>query len=156
MSSPPEQVWAGLGADDRAAFDAAATLMRVAGVATGRIDRILRPFDLTFARFEVLLLLSWTRSGSMPLGRMRDRLMIHQAAVTNLVDRLERDGLVRRVPHSRDRRTTLAEITSRGRKVVLPATRDIGEQLSLGVDDRAAEEIFTLVQRLRQAAGETG
>lgn len=156
MSSPPEPVWAGLDEDDRATFDAAATLIRAAGVATGHIDRILRPYGLTFARYEVLLLLSWTRSGAMPLGRMRDRLMIHQAAVTNLVDRLETDGLVRRVPHPRDRRTTLAEITSRGRKAVLPATRDIGEKLSLGVGDDVAEEIFTLVQRLRRAAGETG
>lgn len=156
MSSPPEPVWAGLDEDDRAAFDAAAALIRAAGVATGHIDRILRPFELTFARYEVLLLLSWTRSGAMPLGRMRDRLMIHQAAVTNLVDRLESDGLVRRVPHPRDRRTTLAQITSKGRKVVRPATREIGERLSLGIDDDAAEKIFTLVQRLRKAAGETG
>lgn len=155
MSTPPDQVWAGLDEDDRAAFAAAATLIRAAGVATGHIDRILKPYGLTFARYEVLLLLSWTRSGSMPLGRMRDRLMIHQAAVTNLVDRLETDGLVRRVPHPRDRRTTLAEITSRGRKVVRPATRDIGEKLSLGVDDAAAQAIFDLVQRLRRAAGET-
>lgn len=156
MSSPPEPVWAGLDEDDRATFDAAATLIRAAGVATGHIDRILRPFGLTFARFEVLLLLSWTRSGAMPLGRMRDRLMIHQAAVTNLVDRLETDGLVRRVPHAKDRRTTLAEITGKGREVVLPATHAIGEKLSLGVTDDVAREVFTLVQRLREAAGETG
>jgi DNA-binding MarR family transcriptional regulator len=149
------QVWAGLDEDDRATFEAVATLIRAAGVATGHIDRILRPHGLTFARYEVLLLLSWTRSGAMPLGRVRDRLMIHQAAVTNLVDRLETDGLVRRVSHPRDRRTTLAEITTKGRKAVLPATRDIGEKLSLGVSDKTAEEIFALVQRLREAAGET-
>src|SRR5580693_2905889 len=99
-------VWAGLGERDRAAFAAASALVRSAGAATARIDHILRGFGLTFARYEVLLLLSWTRSGSMPLGKMRDRLLIHQAAVTNLVDRLEADGLVRRVPHARDRRTT--------------------------------------------------
>ncbi|MCT2583534.1 MarR family transcriptional regulator [Actinophytocola gossypii] len=149
-----DQVWAGLDADDRAAFDAASALIRAAGVATGRIDRILRPHGLTFARFEVLLLLSWTRSGSMALGRMRERLLIHQAAVTNLVDRLERDGLVRRVPHPSDRRTTFAEITARGRKVVHPATRDIGERLALGIDDAAADEVWDLVRRLRLAAGE--
>ena len=156
MDSPPDQVWAGLDEDDRAAFDAAATLIRAAGVATGHIDRLLRPHGLTFARYEVLLLLSWARTGAMPLGRMRDRLMIHQAAVTNLVDRLESDGLVRRVPHPRDRRTTLAEITAKGREVVRPATRDIGERLSLGIGDDVAQEIFALVQRLREAAGETG
>jgi DNA-binding MarR family transcriptional regulator len=147
-------VWAHLDEEDRIAFDAASGLVRAAGAATARIDQILRPFGLTFARFEVLLLLTWTRSGSMPLGRMRDRLLIHQAAVTNLVDRLERDGLVRRVPHAKDRRTTLAEITGKGRTVVLPATRSIAEGLRLGISDEHAVEVFELVQRLRRAAGE--
>jgi DNA-binding MarR family transcriptional regulator len=149
-------VWAGLGAQDREAFAAASALIRSAGAATTRIDHILRGFGLTFARYEVLLLLSWTRSGAMPLGRMRDRLLIHQAAVTNLVDRLEADGLVRRVPHAKDRRTTLAEITSDGRKVVIPATRQIAAQLRLGISDEQAEEVFALVQKLRRSAGEIG
>ncbi len=149
-------VWAGLGEQDRAAFAAASALVRSAGMATARIDHILRGFGLTFARYEVLLLLSWTRSGSMPLGKVRDRLLIHQAAVTNLVDRLEADGLVRRVPHIRDRRTTLAEITSQGRKVVIPATRQIAAQLRLGISDEQAEEVFALVQKLRRSAGEIG
>jgi DNA-binding MarR family transcriptional regulator len=149
-------VWAGLGERDRAAFAAASALVRSAGAATARIDHILRGFGLTFARYEVLLLLSWTRSGSMPLGKVRDRLLIHQAAVTNLVDRLESDGLVRRVPHIRDRRTTLAEITSQGRKVVIPATRQIATQLRLGISDEQAEEVFALVQKLRRSAGEIG
>ncbi|HET9969124.1 MAG TPA: MarR family transcriptional regulator [Streptosporangiaceae bacterium] len=142
------------GTRDREAFAAASALIRSAGAATARIDHLLRGFGLTFARYEVLLLLSWTRSGSMPLGRMRDRLLIHQAAVTNLVDRLEADGLVRRVPHTRDRRTTLAEITSQGRKVVIPATRQIAAQLRLGISDEQAEEVFALVQKLRKSAGE--
>ena len=141
---------------DRGAFAAASALIRSAGAATNRIDQILHVSGLTFARYEVLLLLSWTRSGSMPLGRMRDRLLIHQAAVTNLVDRLEADGLVRRVPHARDRRTTLAEITSQGRKVVIPATRQIAAQLRLGISDEQAEEVFALIQKLRRSAGEIG
>ena len=145
---------AGRGEQDQAAFAAAAALVRSAGAATARIDHILRGFGLTFARYEVLLLLSWTRSGAMPLGRMRDRLLIHQAAVTNLVDRLEADGLVRRVPHARDRRTTLAEITSDGLKVVIPATRQIAAQLQLGISDEQAEEVFALVQKLRRSVGE--
>lgn len=147
-------VWAGLGEENRSAFRAAAALIRSAGMANARIDQILCPFGLTFARFEVLLLLSWTRSGAMPLGRMRDRLLIDQSAVTSLVDRLERDGLVRRVPHAKDRRTTLAEITSKGRNVVIPATRGIAEKLRLGISDEQAAEVFELVQQLRRAAGE--
>lgn len=146
--------WTGLSDEDRAAFDAAASLIRAAGIATKRIDDILRPFGLTFARFEVVLLLQWTRGGAMSLARMQNRLLIHQAAVTNLVDRLEHDGLVRRVPHPSDRRTTLAQITDEGRRVVAPAVRGIAEQLRLGISDDHAVEVFELVQQLRRSAGE--
>ncbi len=151
---PVRSVWTGLTDEDRAAFEAASSLIRAAGIATKRIDDILRPSGLTFARFEVVLLLSWARGGAMSLGRMQHRLLIHQAAVTNLVDRLEKDGLVRRVPHPSDRRTTLAVITEVGRKVVAPAVRDIAEQLRLGIDDEQAVEVFELVQQLRRSAGE--
>jgi hypothetical protein len=60
------------------------------------------------------------------------------------------------VPHARDRRTTLAEITSQGRKVVIPATRQIAGRLRLGISDEQAEEVFALIQKLRRSAGEMG
>lgn len=154
LVQPVASVWTGLTEEDRAAFEAATSLIRAAGIATKRIDDILRPFGLTFARFEVVLLLSWARGGAMSLGRMQHRLLIHQAAVTNLVDRLEQDGLVRRVPHPSDRRTTLAEITEKGRSIVAPAVRGIAGQLRLGISDEQAVEVFELVQQLRRSAGE--
>jgi DNA-binding MarR family transcriptional regulator len=149
-----ESIWAGFTTEDRAAFTTVSTLMRATVAATHRIDQLLRPHNLTFARFEVLLLLSWTRSGSMTLSRMRDLLLVHQAAVTNLIDRLEADGLLRRVPHPHDRRTTLASITDKGRSVIGPATTTIAEQLRLGIPDADAEEILELVQQIRRADGE--
>ena len=85
---------------------------------SARVDEALRPFGLTFARYEALVLLTFTRSGSLPLGKMGERLMIHPTSVTNIVDRLEAQGLVRRVAHPTDRRTTLCEITDEGREVV--------------------------------------
>jgi DNA-binding MarR family transcriptional regulator len=48
--------------------------------------------------------------------------------VTNLIDGLEKSGLARRVPHDRDRRTTLAQITERGREVAAGATDLLNEQ----------------------------
>ena len=58
--------------------------------------------------------------------------MIHPTSVTNIVDRLEAQGLVRRVPHPTDRRTTLAEITAEGRKVCAEAT-DVVTAVDLGI-----------------------
>ena len=54
---------------------------------------------------------------------MGQRLMIHPTSVTNIIDRLEQQGLVRRLPHPTDGRTTLAEITDEGRSLAKRATR---------------------------------
>ena len=90
---------------------AVTSLMRAQQIVLARVEEVLRPFDLTFARYEVLMLmlmLLFGRSGSLPLSRLGDRLQVHPTSVTNAVDRLEAQGLVRRSPHPRDRRATLA------------------------------------------------
>ncbi|MCU1355724.1 MAG: regulatory protein MarR, partial [Acidimicrobiales bacterium] len=99
-------------------MQAATSIMRAQQIVLSRVDEALRPWSLTFARYEVLVLLHFTKAGTLPLGKMGDRLMLHQASITNLVDRLEEQGLVRRLAHPTDRRTTLAELTPEGRKVV--------------------------------------
>ena len=104
------------------AMAATTSIMRAQQIVLGAVDQALRPFGLTFARYEVLMLLSFAREGELPLGKMGPRLMLHPTSVTNIVDRLEQDRLVARVPHPSDRRTTLAEITEDGRRVVDKAT----------------------------------
>jgi DNA-binding MarR family transcriptional regulator len=90
------------------------------------------------------------------MGKLRDRLQVHAASVTNAVDRLERDGLVRRLPNPRDGRGTLAEITSRGRKLVAKVTPVLNEQVFVdaGVSDRQADELTGLLRKVRQSAGD--
>jgi len=105
-----------------AAMAAVTSVMRVEQILMARLNARLRPFDLTFPRYEALMLLHFSRAGSLPLGKMGDRLQVHRTSVTNIVDGLERTGLVRRTAHQRDRRSTLAEITQRGREVAEEAT----------------------------------
>jgi len=61
-----------------------------------RVEDALKPYGLTFAAYETLRLLAFTRSGSLPMGKMGVRLMVHPAAVTNAVGKLEQRGLVQR------------------------------------------------------------
>jgi DNA-binding MarR family transcriptional regulator len=89
---------------------AVTTIVRVNQILMARIDAILRPHELTFARFEVLRLLAFTRTGGLPMGKLTERLQVHPASVTNAVDRLEVDGLVNRVPNPVDSRSTIATI----------------------------------------------
>jgi DNA-binding MarR family transcriptional regulator len=135
---------------------AATSIMRAQQIVLARVDGMLRPFQLTFARYEALVLLSFTRTGSLPLGKMGDRLMVHPTSVTNTVNRLESQGLVRRVAHPTDRRTTLAEITPEGRRLVEKAT-DVLVEARFGLDslsDEEATDVTRLIRTLRVAAGD--
>ena len=104
-----------LGAEPSRAMAAVTSIMRAQQVLMARLNELLRPHGLTFPRYEALMLLSFTRAGALPLGKIGERLQVHRTSVTNIVDKLEADGLVRRVPHAEDRRATLAEITDAGR-----------------------------------------
>ena len=92
------------------------SIVRAQQLFLGRIDAVLRPLELTFARYEVLMLLLFSRRGALPLNKIGARLQVHPTSVTNAVDRLEEQDLIKRVPHSSDRRTTLAEILPVGRE----------------------------------------
>ena len=135
---------------------AATSIMRAQQIVQAAVGEALRPFNLTFARYEALVLLAFSRRGSLPMGKMGERLMIHPTSVTNIVDRLERQGLVRRRPHERDRRTTLVEITGAGRALVEQAT-DAVVASSFGLEsltDDQLDEMTALVRALRVGWGE--
>ena len=146
--------WDVQGWDERQAMQAATSIMRAQQIVLARVDEALRPWSLTFARYEVLVLLHFSREGVLPLGKMGDRLMLHQASITNLVDRLEQQGLVKRVPHPTDRRTTLAELTPEGRPTVADATKAV-VAAQIGVDEltqREATDLHRILKKLRAGA----
>src|SRR3954468_20038428 len=117
---------------------AVTSLMRVQQLVLGQLDEILRPHGLTFARYEALVLLTFSRKGSLPLGKMGERLQVHPTSVTSIVDRLEAGGLVTRLPHPADGRAVLAEITPAGRSLVEQATAALVEaEFGLGALDEA-------------------
>lgn len=101
---------------------AVTSIMRVHQILIGRLNELLEPFGLTFPRYEALMLLHLSRRGSLPLGKIGERLQVHRTSVTNTIDGLEKIDLVRRVPHDSDRRAVLAEIQPKGRKVAEQAT----------------------------------
>lgn len=112
---------------------AVTSLMRAQQILLGRLNAELEPEGLTFARYECLMLLSFSRAGELPMGKVGERLQVHRTSVTNLVDKLEQDGLVARRRHETDGRTTLAAITVRGRAVAERATERLhGIDFGLG------------------------
>lgn len=134
---------------------AVTSVMRVQQIWLGRLNDTLAPFELTFARYEALMLLYLSRAGSLPLGKMGNRLQVHPASVTNLIDGLETAGYARRGPHPKDRRTTLASITKTGRDVALAAT-DALNSIRFGTGPLKNSELTSLTQMLRRARAEAG
>jgi DNA-binding MarR family transcriptional regulator len=149
--------WDAHGWEDASAGMAMVTsIMRAQQVLIGRVDRALAGVNLTFARYEVLMLLLFSRTGALPLGKVGARLQVHPASVTNAVDRLEADDLVRRRPHPTDGRTTLAEITPAGRDVARKATAELNASVfgATGLTPRQLDQVVDLLRRLRIAEGD--
>ena len=151
--------WAAHGwADSADGMAAVTSVIRAQQIYLARVDQVLRPLGLTFARYEVLMLLVFSRAGALPLNKMGARLQVHPTSITNAVDRLEGQGLLRRVPHPTDGRTTLAEITDDGRKLALTATAEVNAAVFLdpGLPRSDVTTLVELLQNLRRSAGDFG
>src|SRR3954454_9490195 len=134
---------------------AVTSLMRAQQIVINELDDILRKHGLTFARFEALVLLTFSRRGSLPLGKMGERLQVHPTSVTSIVDRLEAAGQVVRRRHPDDGRAVLAEITDAGRAVVEAATADL-VQARFALADVPPEQLRALSELLRPVRRDAG
>ncbi|MFB9893013.1 MarR family winged helix-turn-helix transcriptional regulator [Planobispora takensis] len=140
------------------AMAAVTSIMRAHQILLSQLDTLLKPHDLTFARYEALVLLTFSKTGALPLSKIGERLMVHPTSVTNTVDRLERAGLVRRMRNPKDGRGVLAEITDDGREVVDRATEALmgaGFAMTMYGEDEL-QQMFGLLRTLRVAAGDFG
>lgn len=143
--------WVDHGWSDSADGMAAVTsLMRAQQIVLGRVESALRPYGVTFARYEVLMLLLFSRTSALPMRVIGERLQVHPTSVTNAVDRLEQAGLVSREPHPTDRRTTLVRLSRSGRSVARRATKVLNAEV---FSDPLLRQIEGL-DRLRQSAGD--
>lgn len=126
-------------------------ILRSYQLLNGHVRRVMRRHDLTFARYEVLTWLATDPESSLTLSWISKTLRIPAATVTNIIDQLEADALVRRVPHPSDARTTLAVITARGRKIATEATRDLNASVyeRIALTERQRGRLIDLLAELR-------
>lgn len=149
--------WKGQGWGEAADGMAVVTsIMRVQQVLLARVETILRPLGLTFARYEVLMLLRFSRKGYLPVGKIGERLQVHPASVTNAVQRLEQDGFVSRTANPVDGRSVLAEITTSGKRLTEKATSQLNAQVFSIVPIPPAEqrEVYSVLKGMRRAFGD--
>ena len=135
---------------------AVTSLMRVHQIVLATVEPALRPLGLTFARYEALVLLTFSRDGRLSMSRIGERLMVHPTSATNIVQRLVAQGFVERVPNPADRRGAFAVITDAGRAATEAVTREL-EAADFGLTMLDAEQhdtLFGLLRTVRVGAGD--
>lgn len=136
---------------DASSMRVATSIMRVQQLLLSEFDRVLKPFGITFARYEVLRLLSFSREGRLPLSVIGERLMVHPTSVTNAIDRLVAGGLVDRTPDEQDRRRVYASLTPEGKRVLRRATKALTD-IDFGLDaldTKDRDRLFNVLRRVR-------
>ena len=144
------------GGEPTASMAAVTSIMRVQQILLARLNAELEPLDLTFPRYEALMLLLYSRKGELPLGKISDRLQVHRASVTNVIDKLAESGYVDRVGHERDRRAILARITPQGKRIARQATKRLNAAAfgTAPLDAEACEQLYAALLPVRAAAGD--
>jgi DNA-binding MarR family transcriptional regulator len=135
---------------------AVTSVMRAHQILLARVENALRPYDLSFARYELLRLLAFSRNGALPITKASDRLQVHVTSVTHAIRRLEGNGLVARLPHPTDGRTTLVQITKVGRSTVEDATVTLNREVfaDIGLSDDESRALAASIETLRRNAGD--
>ena len=137
------------------AMHAVTSLMRVQQLVIGRLDAILKPHGLTFARYEALVLLDFSSRGSLPLGKMGERLQVHPTSVTSIVRRLEAtaSSYRRRTPRTAGRCSPRSPTPAGRRRGGDPDL--VAADFGLGaLDDDELGELSALLRPVRHAAGD--
>ena len=137
-------------------MQAVTSVMRVHQILLARVESVLKPWELSFSRFELLRLLAFSRRGALPITKASDRLQVHVTSVTHAIRRLEESGLVRRVPHPTDGRTTLVEITESGRTTVEEATLALNREVfgDVGMTEAQSAALVKSINAVRKHSGD--
>jgi DNA-binding MarR family transcriptional regulator len=145
--------WPAEAASGMAVFTA---VLRSYQLLNDQVNAVMKSHDLTFARYEVLTWLATDPGSARTLSWISKTLRIPPATVTDVIDRLEHDRLVRREPHPSDARTTLAVITARGRRLAMEATQDLNSTVyeQIGLSEPQRGRLVELLAELRASGNE--
>ena len=127
-------------------------VLHASSVLEGRVEARLSDVGLSLAKLAALHQLA-EAGESLPLGQLAERLSCVKSNVTQLVDRLEADGLVSRAADPNDRRSRLAVLTDAGRAAYAKGSeiQNQAEQELFGVLTSAeSDTLHQLLGKLQQ------
>ena len=142
---------------DPDAIEAALALLRanrMHRMATGRqIESLDLGLSMTGARFTLLLTLYFSRDNLLAQNEISRELSVSRTNVTNLIDGLERDGLVTRVPNPADRRVSYAQLTAEGEALcvrLLPEVTHLIMDLTAGFTPEERLQLKDFLYRMQR------
>ncbi|WP_420409332.1 MarR family winged helix-turn-helix transcriptional regulator [Hoeflea sp.] len=116
---------------------------------TARLNGRLEPLGLSQARLQVISALE--AAGEQTQRELAEGLGVEQATMANTLGRLERDGLVVRLPHPDDRRAQLVRLTGRASELIAPAreaVREAEDALLRGLPQAEQALFVSMIARL--------
>lgn len=114
------------------------------------LDETLDEQGLSNGDWKVLITLRWAEGDRRSAGDLARRAELTSGTMTARLDHLEREGLVRRLPHPSDRRSVLVELTAKGRKKLEQAMGVQGEKEKLFAAALTPKEMEQLNSLLRK------
>ncbi|WP_315987342.1 MarR family winged helix-turn-helix transcriptional regulator [Actinomadura sp. HBU206391] len=138
-------------------FMALCSISRLHQLLAKALDAELKRFRIGRTGYFLLTTLALITGGSAQLGALSRLMMVHPTTVKLLIDQLEAEELVTRRPHDHDRRTTLVEITDRGRECVQRANEALTHAETVPLDrlNGLYQDLFAALQPIREAVGDT-
>jgi DNA-binding MarR family transcriptional regulator len=150
-----------IGGDQHRSREAISALRLAAKRLHDAMERWTESYGLTESRLQILTLLFVNPDHQLPLGELAEAQNLVPRTVTGLIDKLERDGLVRRVPDQADRRSVLAQLTKAGLARMEAMKRDAFKRQAEGTGGLNPEQLaelrhlcLLLVQNLNETEGE--
>ena len=129
---------------DGDAIEAMLALLRTVRVHRTAVSRQLESLDLavgmTGARYTLLMTLYFSRENLLAQNEISRELNVSRTNITNLIDGLERDGLVERMPNPTDRRVSYAQLTERGRALCVKLMPTMAQLMEDATRDFSIEE----------------
>lgn len=114
-------------------------LRRVSNIVKQKGRVILHNFPITPPQFTALLLLN--EEGDMTIGELSQKMHLACSTVTDLLDRMEKSGLIERIRSSQDRRVVKVHILRKGEEIILDVLKARREYLGTVLDHMSAEEV---------------
>ncbi|MBO0459508.1 MarR family transcriptional regulator [Enterococcus hulanensis] len=120
-------------------------------------DAVLEEYGLSESKFIILMFLERAEEHSLMPSELAEKLGASRATITKLVNNMERDQLIRKIPSASDKRAVLVQMTDIGTEVLvefLPKNFEATKTLLNQLSKEEIDQLFYLLNKIKQGTDE--